>query len=534
MKSSTAQLIQIPVRNLIRLPALPKLVWLCLLGSLACAGAHATPFGEPFNPAKFTLYEAATGATTASYGLSSPVDVVLVISGSSGSAKALGSFVIYSNCLLPTLAVMWDSAAGNNHRTYACDLSPTNVINGGAGGSLVVVKRDDGGSIQGVLPIYTPSRIAMMQVGKVVSAYSGATVANNCVSTGNAASLNTPSHICGSTVPLFPDAGVSDLEPLMFADPVNGGVGFEAVYSTTVTTKQLFQQVMGVAVNLKLYRALQATQSFAQDDFEGNRPSLPPDFIASALLGNLSSSQTARRGWGLVVSAAADANVVTKQINICRGIEGSGAQAASNAYFAGQCGSGRINPLTYQGAVGVTGTTTAVVESSSSGASENCLMNVDLATGAPDNNAYGLGIVSRNSDPFSPTDKRYRFVKLNGLHPEAHTDRTTGKCDTTRNFPGCADAQLGKYDFVYESTMQWNSLTPGNASKLAWLQNISKKAFVPPQLQLGDAAANAGLMALSTSYSGAYDNLALGNASQVYGSRVSRGTNSCSPLTVRR
>lgn len=510
-----------------------KLIAIAAAALLASTVSHATVFGEVFDPAKFTLNEAADGTTTGTY-QNNPVDIVIVLSGASASAKTIGTHIISDNCAAGALSVMWDSATGSNYRAYACDLSATNPINGGAAGSLVVIKRDSGGSIQGVNPIYVPGRISMMQLGTVVSAFGGSTTTpNNCTSTGNTASLNVPSYICPSTVQLFPDAGLSDVEPNIINDPINAGAGLSPV--GTVTQRSVFQQMIGVATNLKLYRALQLSQGLTQDDAEANRPSLPSDFVSSLVLGKLSSSATAKRGWNLVVSAAADSNATTKQINVCRRVAGSGTQAAANIYFAGNpCSLGKINPLTAQGAIAVTGTVTAVVEGSSTGAVETCLGNVDALAGGPDNAAYAIGHIGRDNDPFSPSDKKYRFVKVNGFHPEAHPDVTTGKCDTTRNFAGCNDGQSGKYDYIFESTMQWNSGTPGNAAKVTYLNNIATKGFTAAQLQGNNAAVIAGVMALPTSYTGAFENLVLGSANQVYGSRVSRGSNSCSPLNVVR
>jgi hypothetical protein len=87
---------------------------------------------------------------------------------------------------------------------------------------------------------------------------------------------------------------------------------------------------------------------------------------------------------------------------------------------------------------------------------------------------------------------------------------------------------------VFESTMQWNNGTPGNAAKVTLLNNIATKGFSASALQGNSAAVVAGVMALPSSYSGAYENLALASANQVYGSRVSRGTSSCSPLLLAK
>jgi hypothetical protein len=459
------------------------------------------------------------------------VDNLLLISGASASAKTIGAFVISDNCDTSTLSVMWDSATGANYRGYACDLKAGNVIAGGASGSLVVVKRDAGGSAQGVLPIATPAKIAFMNFSSCSPVFSSGT-------TLAIASLNQPNYTCTGTGSYYPDAGTSDVEPAIIAAVVNGQSGTLAV-TGSMTTTSIFQQVIGVAVNLKLYRALQATQSLTQDDAEANRPSLPSDFVTSAVSAKLNGGNS-KRGWGLVVSETVDPAVHLKQINVCRRANGSGTQAAAYMRF-------QDNPCTAGAALGAVANTTALAVTgsgtssngttySSTGLLEGCLKTVD---GLSDANgaAYAIGHVGRDNDPFAgpaaDPDKKYRFVKLDGAQPEAHPDATSGKCDGTRNFPGCDDAQTGRYNYVYESTMQWNSGTPGNAAKVTQLTAVSK-GFTGTQLQGNPAAVIAGVMALPTSYSGLFGNLAANDVGRTYGSRVTRNGNSCTPLYVTK
>jgi hypothetical protein len=511
-----------------------RILALAACAALSCT-AQAALFGEVFDPAKFTLVEAADGTTSATYN-GNAVDTVLVLSGASASSKTLGTFVIEDNCDKSTLSVLWNDAAGANYRAYACDTKAGNIITGGTGtsggtvGSLVVFKRDTGGSKQGVDPIYVPTKIAAMQLGAFsTTAAGGVNAANNCVATGNAASLNVPSYTCGSTVSVYPDAGTSDVEPAIILNAINAGSGLSAV--GTVTSKSIFQQMIGVGVSLTAYRALQQAQGLTGDDAEANRPSLPSDFVASAVLGKLSTSATGKRGWGLVIPTSVDANVTTKQMNICRRAAGSGTQAAANIYFAGNpCSTGKLAPLIATGSLAVTGSSTYVNEGSSSGAVETCLKAADNA------GAYAIGHIGRDNDVLAGTasDKKYRFVKLDGAQPEAHVDATTGQCTGARNFAGCNDGKLGRYSYVFESTMQWNNGTPGNAAKVTLLNNIATKGFSASALQGNSAAVVAGVMALPSSYSGAYENLALASANQVYGSRVSRGTSSCSPLLLAK
>ena len=514
------------------------LLALAAAATLTCSLANAATFGERFDPAKFTLVEAADGSTSGLYNNGAgdqAVGKVILLSGASASAKFLGTFVIEDNCDKATLSVLWnDATAGSSYRAYACDTKAGSIINGATIDSLLIIKRDTGGSIQGVNPVYNPARINFMKVGAINTSFAGATSSsNNCAAVAlpagkTAPDLNSPNFSCGSTTGLFSDAGFSDLEPEIIFASINGGSTLTPTLGT-ITRKQVFQQIFGVAANLKLYRALQASQGLTQDDQPANRPSLSSSFVSSALTGKLSTSATGKRGWGTVISAAVDANATTKQVNICRRAAGSGTQAGANAYFAANpCSSGKATPLTAAGAIGVTGTTTAVVEASSAGNVEACLTNIDDLAGG---DAYGIGHLTRDLDPLANGgDKKYRYVKLDGAQPEAHPNATTGVCD----FAGCQDAQSGKYNYVYESVMLYNSGTPGAAGKKTALDNIAAKAFLPATIAGNDLAVIAGAMALPTTYTGAYESQALGSAAQVYGSRVSRGASSCSPLTLAR
>ena len=487
--------------------------------------AQAAVYGEVPVPSKISIVEDASGATSATYN-GGAIDKVLFLSGASASAKTIGAFVLSDNCDSTNVSVFWDSATGGNYRAYACDMKAGNIINGGATGSLLVVKRDAGGSAQGVLPIATPTKIDFINLSNCVA-----------VSGSPAASLNQPNYTCAPSgtglSKFYPDAGFSDVEPAIIAQTLNGGPGALTV-TGSLTSNAIFQQVIGVAVNKKLYRALQATQGLTQDDAEANRPSLPTSFITSAVTSKLNGGNS-KKGWGLVVSESVDPDVHAKQINVCRRAIGSGTQAAAFIQFSGSCTSAPLAQTSNATALAVkgSGTSSNGTAYTSTGGVEGCLGSVDGLTDASLTNkdGYAIGHIGRDNDPLATgTDKNYRFVKLDGAQPEAHPDANSGKCDGTRNFPGCTDAAVGRYPYVFESTMQWNSATPGNADKLLALQNIQTKGFTAAQLKGNSAAVVAGVMALPTSYSGLYGALAAGSDNLTFGSRVTRGGNSCTPL----
>ena len=278
-----------------------KLHTIALAAALVAAAgaAQAAAFGGVPDLTKVAIVEAVDGTTSATYN-GAAVDNLLLISGASASARTIGAFVIEDNCDKTTLSVAWDSSTGSNYRAYACDARAGNILGVGAATSLIVVKRDAGGSTQGVVPIATPAKIAFLNFTSCTA-----------VSGSPTAGLNQPNYTCTGTGTYYPDAGTSDVEPAIIALSANGGSGSLAV-SGSLTTTPIFQQIIGVAVNTNLYRALQQTQGLTQDDKEANRPSLPSDFVTSAVSGKLTGGTTtveSKKGWGLVVSDAVDASV---------------------------------------------------------------------------------------------------------------------------------------------------------------------------------------------------------------------------------
>jgi hypothetical protein len=498
--------------------------------SLFATAAQAVllPAGTP-NPANVTLVEDANGVVSATYN-GAAIDRVLLISGASASSRTLGAFVIQDNCDTTTLSVIFNDAVGGLYRAYLCNMKANNIINGtnnlanGAPASLLVIKRDAGGSGQGVQPIYAVQKIAFMNMTGC------AAVAGNPTP-----SVSTPNYTCSGTGNYFSDAGISDTEPAILAAVVNNGSGsLPTLAGSNITVRPIFQQLFGVAVNLKAYRALQATQGLPQDDLPQNRPTLSKGWVASAMAGQLNGGNS-RRGWGMVISPTVDPDVHTKQINVCRRTAGSGSQAVTNAFFLNAaCTNGALNPVINTTPLAIVGAGTAAQASASAALVEQCLNAVDaLAPVAPSTvaNAYGVAFLGRDTDPIG-TGRNYRFTKLDGTQPEAHPDPTSGLCTGTKNFPGCDDAQQGRYDAVYESTMQWNSLTPGNASKLGMLNQIANAGFNASALKLNTPAVVDGVMAPPSTYAGLYGALPLGSDPQVYASRVTRGGNSCAPLRI--
>ncbi len=403
--------------------------------------------------------------------------------------------------------------SGSSHRAYSCTLR-VKTGNYLPGTPLLFVKRDSGGSFNGVNPVAQNIAQESMNVRND----------GTCTRTVNptpATDIQIPSYGCSTTSLRASTAGVSDVEPALFQQPVNlpaGQLKLTAPELANLDIKTVNQTLFGVAVNKKAYRALQESQALIPaggvlNEADAARPSLPRSFYAAAISGDISGSDATRPGWDAVIGTAVDANAGNKTVNVCRRVTGSGTQAASNAFFLnGACvkGSGALTPLAAAGVVGEFGTL-AVSEGSGTTNVETCLGTTVEGTGTA---AYGLGVISRENNPrANGGDKGYRFVSIDGEAPLRDV------------------AKLGKYGFVYQATMQWNKNTTGaNADLLAFVSAVRANAGKAINLAQADIDTQEGVMMAPSGYNVQYN--ALTTATDIkFASRVQRtNNNSCSPL----
>jgi hypothetical protein len=447
------------------------------------------------------------------------------------------------------------SAAQNtDHRAYACTLG-SNVGGYAYGTPVLIYKRDVGGSQQGINPIATGTGHTHMRVDT-----------GSCTTTINSAPSSDPStanYICSGTESALSDAGISDIEPPLFQTLVNLPSGATALLPTQIAalnTGPLVQAVFGVAVNKKAYRALQEAQGIiapggALVDVPADQntwtaatlatiPSLPLTWVRAALTGQVIGGTVntgPKKGWNRVIPnapytldginfrPAVDANSITKTMNICRRTEGSGTQAVTAAFFA-------ENPCKYTssafytpaGVAGSNGNATTVAatvtnaapnlaqEGTSAGQVEvNCLQETENTAGAPDNTAYAIGVLGREANPLrAGGDLGYRYVKLDG----AAAVRSVAKA--------------GDYPFVYEATMQWNTITlAGQNDKISFLTAVRSSLGRPATLSALGSDVQQGVMSPPATYSTQYVDAT--GADAAFGSSVSRvAGNSCGALRV--
>lgn len=447
-----------------------------------------------------------------------PNTVKIYLGGASALRNVIGG-IFTSNCEAGTLDVFYSegggaifggsqfTARGDAHRVYACTMKGApNASPILAGKRVALFKSDIGGSGQGVFPVHGETLRSFLNLG----------------SCGVKGSYGAATYVCTGEQDQVPLAGVSDVEPGMFRSintPTGQNfdlAGLSEAQIGELTVTPLFQTVFGVAVNKSLRNAMQAKQGLTVgDDSEANRPSISTSEATSYFTGAL-SDPSAKLGWHPIVGVDVGGVVNKKEntrVNICRRVNGSGTQAAANAYFAQfPCNSNApavadvgFNELpNVVGSVGRDGSI-FVFEGSSTGDVISCLGEAEKT----EKDAFAIGHVSKENNDAGAT---WRHVKLDGVAP----DRIATKD--------------GKYNYFYESTMQWNTARFDNpaltsADQREFLTAFAAEAQKPNQLNLLSGKAGVAALPDAGVYGGA------GNDG-LFVSRVTRGGNSCNPPIV--
>jgi hypothetical protein len=345
----------------------------------------------------------------------------------------------------------------SNNRAFFCSVIPSLYpgLTGGAN-KVVFYKSSVGGSGNGVTPLLgTGSNINFMSMAQIKSAGICTSVTTVVASLTTAVDpRGVPSYNlrdCGTAainIPHKPSGGLSDVEPRLFTDTDVSGLVDQGSSNALI---------FGMAVNEKLYRALQAMQGLnsvcgtadtgnAADttinqiasldtcDNEANTPSLSKETISAILAGNLTQWSLLRgpAGQTLAPNGAADDTVY-----VARRVPSSGSQHSTEIFFLGGSNptdgshTTKCNPSTPQmvssnsnGAADVTASACptsgtppqTVFQGSGTGDVRNCLANHNA------NNRYAIGLLSTET-PFTAADngseqgKSMRFVKIDGYAP---------------------------------------------------------------------------------------------------------------------
>ena len=362
--------------------------------------------------------------------------------------------------------------AGSN--TIFTNQGGTNVVPGGLGNFLVyactragkisvLYHTLDGGSLNAYAPHTVGTRLARLK-------YVGSPTANTCVAAAasyvdptnadNNAAVFKSCALVGAAVPAtgptpasnaanqtavnadsnspnLPVGGFSDVEAALFPATIGGG----DVSSKGTEGNANVTQVFGVAVSTPLYRALQTAQGLADVNATTYDPAVAPSITKAQYASIAAAGGAYQTDWQPLVGAAG----AGKKVVLARRVATSGTQASSNSFFLANPCAKALGADLGPAAVGDSSPTFEVFEGSGSGNVKTRLTTASNAAPAT-NQEFAIGILSVENNwrddllaSNAATIAGYRFVKVNGVHPEAG-DTANGRVTTIS----------GAYEFAKE------------------------------------------------------------------------------------
>ncbi len=370
------------------------------------------------------------------------------------------------------------ATVGKDQNAYLCVLNTANpALKGLAAGKteLLIYKRNNGGSAQGVNPVVADTAIDFLKVDdaanctKISDGAAGASFTKlNCNYTAGNALLSNPQK---------PDFGMSDVDPAQFFGQ-NTPAGYEPITPEDVsklTVKAAGALVFGVPVTKKLRNAMQQAQfgktnACVGKDTVACMPSLSSAQIASIFTGKLNSWKQLKLGnTDLFTNASAENKPASDRLHVCRRTNGSGTGAQFGIKFLNYpCSSVATAPASETGALPETVAKAQVHENSSSGAVSECLSELDSGTNTVgtsfDQSRYpgvrwAIGVQGTEHNASGSFD--YRFIKIDGIEPTLN------------------QVARGKYKDWVELTYQYNTSHLFDASEKAIVDEIIKQAGNP-------------------------------------------------------
>lgn len=316
-----------------------------------------------------------------------------------------GNFMAYACTRGGQVSVMYHTIDGGSYNAFAPHI--------------------DGLKLSRVKAIDSSSSTCALQAGSTFSAGTNqpaVTVYNKCTAVVGATAADA--------APTLPDGGFSDVEAALF------GVDVSSVGSQSAAN---YGQVFGVVVSTTLYRAMQAAQGIYAD--AATAASSDPNFLP-ANAPSISSTQYASIVSGTIPTWETLLGTLGKNKNVYIGrrTNSSGTQASSNAFFLkNPCNGdpvikGTLNPL---GAAD-SSSTIIVTEDSSTG----------TLKGRFNTSNFIIGVMSleNNWRTESSANGGYRYIKLDGVHPETAVPGS----GTTADLNGRYTAANGVYNYHIE------------------------------------------------------------------------------------
>jgi hypothetical protein len=290
-------------------------------------------------------------------------------------------------------------------------------VNVSGGSENAIINATAGGNVKvGFINAATASCTTIAAAGTGSLSFMGAGRMRNCTGTNESATS---------------DGGYLDVE----------GNHFNANYNAGDFTPAGFSQVFGVAVNKRLYEALQTHQKTTGqvpascavgDATAACQPSISKADIATLINNGTSASGAKSLGGGLLIPGN------TTKISYCMRPQTSGTQQAAQLYF-----------LNYEATAAVGGKVPVVAEGASVGSRYSSILNSGSSnvraclndTAPATSTDFRFGVLSAENNPLGSSTDTYRFVKLNDV---AFAEGVAGSSQT-------ASAIAGRYDFVYET-----------------------------------------------------------------------------------
>lgn len=350
-------------------------------------------------------------------------------SGTSTSAVkpgSTGNFNAYACTRGGAVSVMYHTLDGGSFNAYAPH----------------VANDVDGDGIFGVTALKRLKAIDNNATCAIIAAtYGGIPVYRSCATvTPTAANVLTE-----VTPPLKPTAlpagGFSDVEAALWGVDASGA-GTESQANVG--------QVFGLAVSTNLYRELQAAQGMSAAAIAADTafdPALAPNITSAQYVSMAAVSSGYQTDWSPILGAAG----AGKAVNVARRVNTSGTQASSNAFFLkNPCNgdpsvAGALAPAKI--ADSVPGAF-VVTEGSGTGNVKTTLTSANTA------GEFAIGVVSLENDwrvETGTTNNQYRFVKVDGVHPEAGSwDGAATNSNGTPYYTARLAALNGDYAFHME------------------------------------------------------------------------------------
>ncbi|MDP2904659.1 MAG: hypothetical protein Q8N96_16405 [Methylovulum sp.] len=415
----------------------------------------------------------------------------IFLSGSSASQPFIESLM--TSTKIPAINKICDSSqliyqfrdtgtVGKDQNAYLCVLNTNNpALSGLPAGkaNLLLYKRNNGGSAQGVNPVVADAAIDFLKVDVPTNCTSVSTGVKgvsfskiNCAYTAGNALLSNAQK---------PDFGMSDVDPAQFFGQ-NTPSGFDPVAATDVdklTVKSAAVLVFGVPVTKMLRNAMQEAQFGATSICVGKddlacMPSLSSAQIASIFTGKLNSWKQLKLGatGNLFDNTSASNKPVglnADRVHVCRRTNGSGTGAQFGIKFLNYpCSSVATPAASKTDGVPEAVEKAQIHENSSSGIVSECLSEMDSGTnsiaGSFDGSAYPGGrwaIGIQGTEHNANRAFSYRFIKVDGVEPTL--DRVA----------------RGKYKDWVELTYQYNKTHAFDPSEKEVVEELIKQAGNP-------------------------------------------------------